>query len=75
MEVRIGVLHTPREITLESRQQPEEIEQTVAEALAGKAGLLSLEDEHGRKVLVPSDRLAYIDIGDPAARRVGFGAV
>lgn len=74
MEVKIGVQHAPRELTLESTQSPEEIESTVAEALTGKTGLLSLVDAHGRKVLVPADRLAYVDIGESTARRVGFGA-
>ncbi|MBB1246466.1 DUF3107 domain-containing protein [Streptomyces durbertensis] len=75
MEVKIGVQHAPRELTLESTQTAEEIEAVVAEALTGKSGLLSLEDEHGRKVLVPADRLAYVDIGETKTRRVGFGAV
>ena len=74
MEVKIGVQHAPREITIESSQSAAEVEKSVADALAGNAKLLTLEDEHGRKVLVPADRLAYVEIGEPAARRVGFGA-
>lgn len=74
MEVKIGVQHAPRELSLESKQSAEEIESTVAEALTGKTGLLSLEDEQGRKVLVPADRLAYVDIGESTTRKVGFGA-
>ncbi|MFD3560992.1 DUF3107 domain-containing protein [Streptomyces sp. NPDC058686] len=73
MEVKIGVQHTPREIVLESGQTAEEIESAVSEALSGNAQLLSLEDEHGRKVLVPAERLAYVEIGEPAVRKVGFG--
>ncbi|WP_374985962.1 DUF3107 domain-containing protein [Streptomyces fradiae] len=73
MEVKIGVQHAPREIVLESEQSAEDVERAVAEALSGKAPLLSLTDEKGRKVLVPSDRLAYVEIGEPAVRRVGFG--
>ncbi|EMF02533.1 DUF3107 domain-containing protein [Streptomyces mobaraensis NBRC 13819 = DSM 40847] len=75
MEVKIGVQHAPREIVLESGQSAEEVERAVADALAGKAQLLSLTDEHGRKVLVPSDRLAYVEIGQPATRRVGFTTI
>lgn len=71
MEVKIGVQHAPREIVLESGQSAEEVERAVADALAGKAPLLTLVDDHGRKVLVPSDRLAYVEIGEPAARKVG----
>lgn len=73
MEVKIGVQHAPREIVLESGQSAAEVEQAVSEALAGKSPLLSLEDDHGRKVLVPSERLAYVEIGEPTVRKVGFG--
>ncbi|WP_330177678.1 DUF3107 domain-containing protein [Streptomyces sp. NBC_01498] len=75
MEVKIGVQHTPREIVLESGQSAAEVEGAVADALAGKAKLLSLTDEKGRKVLVPADRIAYVEIGEPTTRRVGFGAL
>ncbi|MCX4513091.1 DUF3107 domain-containing protein [Streptomyces sp. NBC_01619] len=75
MEVKIGVQHAPREIVLESAQTAEEVERAIADALAGKAQLLSLTDDKGRKVLVPADRIAYVEIGEPATRRVGFGAL
>ncbi|MEU6281200.1 DUF3107 domain-containing protein [Streptomyces sp. NPDC047028] len=75
MEVKIGVQHAPREIVLESGQSVEDVERVVADALAGKSTLLSLEDEKGRKVLVPADRLAYVEIGEPTVRKVGFGAL
>ncbi|WP_405612687.1 DUF3107 domain-containing protein [Streptomyces sp. NBC_01511] len=75
MEVKIGVQHTPREIVLESGQSAEEVESAVADALAGKAKLLSLTDEKGRKVLVPAERIAYVEIGEPTTRRVGFGTL
>ncbi|MFJ4919610.1 DUF3107 domain-containing protein [Streptomyces sp. NPDC088725] len=75
MEVKIGVQHAPREIVLESGQSAEDVERAVADALAGKAQLLSLKDEKGRKVLVPAERIAYVEIGEPTTRRVGFGAL
>ncbi|MFI5802392.1 DUF3107 domain-containing protein [Streptomyces sp. NPDC051561] len=75
MEVKIGVQHAPREVVLESGQSAEEVERAVADALAGKAQLLTLSDDKGRKVLVPADRIAYVEIGEPTQRRVGFGAL
>ncbi|MCM2389056.1 DUF3107 domain-containing protein [Streptomyces albipurpureus] len=75
MEVKIGVQHAPREIVLESGDSAEDVERAVGEALAGKAQLLSLSDDKGRKILVPSDRIAYVEIGESATRRVGFGAL
>lgn len=75
MEIKIGVQHTPREIVLESGQSAEEVESAVTDALSGKTQLLSLTDERGRTVLIPSDRLAYVEIGEQAVRKVGFGAL
>ncbi|MFG1909371.1 DUF3107 domain-containing protein [Kribbella sp. NPDC048928] len=75
MEVKIGVQHANRELVLESDQSPEEVQQLVADALSGKTGLLELTDDKGRRVLVPADRLAYVEIGEVSARKVGFGAI
>jgi uncharacterized protein DUF3107 len=73
VEVKIGVQHAPREIVIESAQSVDEVRASVESALAKQGGLLSLEDEHGRKIMVPSDRVAYVEIGEPAGRKVGFG--
>jgi hypothetical protein len=75
VEVKIGVQHANRELVLESEQSPEEVQELVAEALAGKTGLLQLTDEKGRRVLIPADRLAYVEIGEVSTRKVGFGAI
>ena len=72
MEVKIGVQYAMREIIIESAQTPDEIEKAVSAAMKS-GGLLTLVDDRGRKVLVPSDRLAYIEIGEASERRVGFG--
>ncbi|GHE32560.1 uncharacterized protein DUF3107 [Streptomyces sp. 2132.2] len=75
MEVKIGVQHAPREIVLESDLGAEELERLVTAALTGSEPLLSLTDNKGRKVLVPADRLSYVDLGEPSVRKVGFGAL
>ncbi len=74
MEVRIAVQHTSRELVLESAQTGDEITAAVQQALTGDEGVLVLLDERGRKVIVPADRLAFVDIGEESARKVGFGS-
>lgn len=71
MEIKIGVQQTAREIALESDQSPDEIDAAVRKAIA-EGGILTLEDDKGRRVMVPADRLAYVDISPAASRRVGF---
>jgi hypothetical protein len=72
VEVKIGVLHTAREIVLDSGQTPDEVEELVAAALKSVDGRLVLTDERGRKVIVPANLIAYIDIAQADTRRVGF---
>ncbi|MCH1403562.1 MAG: DUF3107 domain-containing protein [Candidatus Nanopelagicales bacterium] len=36
--------------------------------------LLSLTDSRGRTVLVPSAKIAYVEIGLAESRKVGFGS-
>jgi len=75
VEVKIGVQHAPRELVLESAQSSDDIVKAVAEALRADLGVLSLVDEKGRRVLVPADKLAYVEIAESEQRRVGFGAM
>lgn len=74
MEVRIGVQHANRELALDSAQSSDEVQELVAKALAGDERMLVLVDERGRRVVVPTDKLAYVEIGEESARRVGFGS-
>lgn len=75
MEVKIGVQFAPRELSLESSQTAEEVAKAVSDALKADLGVLTLVDEKGRRVLVPADKLAYVEIAENEQRRVGFGAL
>jgi Protein of unknown function (DUF3107) len=72
VEVRIGVQQA-RELTLESAQSSDEVQEAVSQALTGQERLLVLDDERGRRVVVPADKLAFVEIGEESARKVGFG--
>ncbi|AFM16210.1 Protein of unknown function (DUF3107) [Mycolicibacterium chubuense NBB4] len=73
MEVKIGVTDSPRELILSSAQTPAEVEKLVTDVLDAGTGVLALTDEKGRRYLVQSARIAYVEIGAADARRVGFG--
>ncbi|MCY7373167.1 MAG: DUF3107 domain-containing protein [Spirochaetaceae bacterium] len=75
MEVRIGVQHATRELVIDSPESSDAVIAAVTAALSGKSSVLTLEDERGRRVVVPADKLAYVEIGEPESRRVGFGAM
>lgn len=72
MEVKVGVADTARELLINSSQTPEEVEALVADALNNSVGTLALVDDKGRRYLVPSARVAYVEIGSIDSRKVGF---
>lgn len=71
MEVKIGVQYAPRELVIESSQSPAEVEKAVTDAIANE-GTLSLVDEKGRRVIVPVNKVAYVEIAEASTRTVGF---
>jgi hypothetical protein len=74
VEIKIGIQDIARELTVETEATAAEVEKGLKEALL-EGGLLTLEDEKGRKVLVPVAKIAYLDLGQEKARPVGFGAL
>jgi hypothetical protein len=73
VEVKIGVTDSPRELVFNSTQTPAEVEKLITDALSKDSGVLALTDEKGRRFLVQSARIAYVEIGAADSRRVGFG--
>jgi hypothetical protein len=73
VEVKIGVQYGPRELSLEVSQSPAEVEAAVTEAVAA-GGMLTLMDDRGRRVMVPVEKLAYVEIAEASPRPVGFSA-
>ena len=73
VEVKIGITDSPRELVLSSTQTPDEVEELVLAALREGSGLLNLSDERGRRFLIQTSKISYVEIGVADARRVGFG--
>ncbi len=74
MEVRIGVIHSPKELSIEVDRKPDDVSSAVDDAVKSEAGVLWLTDVRGRKVGIPAARIAYVELeADADAKRVGFG--
>ncbi|GAA3943226.1 hypothetical protein GCM10023085_26250 [Actinomadura viridis] len=73
MQVRIGVQFVAKELVVETAQSADEVQEALAEALAGPRGVLVLQDQRGGRVVVPAERLGYLEIAEEAGRTVGFG--
>ena len=77
MDVRIGVVQSPKEIEVELPEgtEADEVTAKVEAAVGAEAGVLWLTDRKGRKVGIPSSRIAYVEVNTASdERRVGFGA-
>lgn len=75
MDVRIGVTQAPREINLELNDDDGEAAvKSIEAALAGTDDVLWLTDRRGKRVAVPSAKIAFVEIGTAdSERRIGFG--
>lgn len=74
MDVKIGVMHTGREINIESEDSPEQVESAVTQAVAAGTPV-RLVDRKGRVFLVPAAVVGYVEIGSERKGGVGFGAL
>ncbi len=74
MDIRIGIINSPREISFESTQSSAEIETVVSTALESGAKFFKLTDSRGSSYIVPTDSFGYLEIGTEESRRVGFVA-
>jgi hypothetical protein len=78
VEVRIGVTYTPKEIEIDLADDTDrdQLVHAVEDAVSNEGRVLWLTDRKGRKVGVPSSKVAYVEIGaDAHERRVGFSAL
>jgi hypothetical protein len=76
MTVRIGVIHTGKELELELAEDTDRdaLQREIEQAIAG-TGVLWLTDKRGRRVGVPAEKIAWVELGEDASgRRVGFSA-
>lgn len=72
MEVRIGIKHTPRELSFETDASAAEVRALIEDAVAKDASLVALSDSKGRQYLVNTDSISYVELGGETGRKVGF---
>ncbi len=77
MQVRIGVIYSPKEIEVEVEDEgSDELVQHIEKTIGDGAAVLWLTDRRGRRVGVVADKVSYVEIGSETGdRRVGFSAL
>ncbi len=76
MDVRIGIVQSVKELDIElpDGADRDQVVADIESVLSTASGVLWLTDRKGRRVGVPAEKVAYVEIDAPSAeRRVGFG--
>lgn len=71
MEVKIGVTHANRELVVDVDLDTDAVEEKVRAAIADGVPF-SLTDAKGRRVVVPAEKLAYVEVSTSIVGQVGF---
>ena len=75
MEIKLGVIYSPKELEIETDQSPDDVAKAVEDALSGGEQVLWLLESTGRRIGIPVDKLAYIEIGEEnPEKHVGFAS-
>jgi Protein of unknown function (DUF3107) len=72
VEVKIGVQSIQRELVVETPSSPDEVERSLVTALSN-GGMFVVRDDKGGKILIPAEKIGYVEMNGSEQRRVGFG--
>ena len=72
MEVRIGIRDNAGSLSFESSLSPKDLTATISQAIKSGEPLVELSDDKGKTILVPTNSIAFVEIGAEQGRRVGF---
>lgn len=77
MDLRIGVTHSPRELSVDLADDIDRdaLKAQIDAALTGAVDVLWVTDRKQRQVAIAAAKIAYVELGSPQAeRKIGFGA-
>lgn len=64
----------PKELVVETTLSADEIQQLVSDLTGVDDGVFVLRGSNGGRVIVPADKLAYVEIDESGGKSVGFGS-
>ena len=74
MEVKIGVQSIQRELVVETPSSPDELERSLTTALSN-GGMFVVRDDKGGKIMIPAEKIGYVELNGTDQRRIGFGSL
>src|SRR5690606_8615436 len=74
VQVRIGVQNVPKELVVETDLSADEIQNALPEALSRPGGIFALQHRRAGRIVVPGERVGYLELSEDEQRSVGFVA-
>lgn len=74
IEIKIGVENSPRELAVEVELTADEILEAIETATTNGTSF-AVQDPKGRYIVIPGAKITYVEVGEPATRKVGFGVL
>jgi len=72
VEVKIGIQMAARELVVDTAASADDVKQALMTALADGTPFVLTDSKHGI-ILVPADKIAYVELDLTEPRRIGFG--
>lgn len=72
MDIKIGLADIARELAINIAEGHQQVLETVQAAIVNNEPTVTLEDDKGKKYLLRTDKIAYVELGSTQARSVGF---
>ena len=69
MELRIGVVHTPKELSVELEGTADEIVAMINDAVKDGSPIVWVTDVKGRRLGIPASKIAYVEVDEDGANR------
>jgi len=73
-DIRVGIADSSQELNIESELAQDAVLKIVKEAIEKNEALV-LEDTKGRKTIIHSSKISFVEVGESAERRVGFATL
>lgn len=74
MDIKFGFADTPRELVIRVGGEQDAHQKAINDALANNS-VVELEDEKGKKFIIRTDRVVYVELGSSSQHQVGFAGV
>jgi hypothetical protein len=75
VKVAVGVMFSAKELEFEVGGKAADLQESIQAQIDGGAKVLTFDDGEGKRVVVPVDKLCYVELTDASkSKPIGFGA-